>query len=334
MSLKVRKGSIIIVSLLVMLMVFMMAAFSQYMTTIQNGIQSAVEDRIQAHHEIENAVNRLLYYERDGELPDSFKYMIYDAMKAPNTVIFGEWTDEKSGLLLDTEIKYLNQNIELKLSADEEVFGTPVSVEVLGSCSNPVFLRNDPIISPEVLSVEEEEILDESLQSFEGFILLDKVLPVSYIDQMNSFNDILIKSTAYRKYAITKTKGLYSEVAYLPNPTNVLYISAVENPDGTQPRMIIDFKSNLYMPGSKGIIFVEGDLEIISNLKFNGIIIVKDGDIVIRNNAAVSISGMVVASNILSLDPSLVKRAEDLVGQFIFHIPGYFRHEVKSIKIY
>jgi hypothetical protein len=315
-----------------MLIVFMMAAYTLYMATIQAGIQSAVVYRIQSQHMIENAVNRFLYSNPTGELPDSFKYMIYEAMKHPNISVVGQWTDEETGAVLDVDIVYSEQDLVLKLSTGEEVYGNSVSLEVIGSCVNSVYQRKDTILSPVVLTTEEENVISESLEGFSGFVLLDKVLANSYVDEMDSYDNILVTRPGDRRYKISKTKGLYSEDAYSPYPTNVLYIAAIKNPDGTQPKLVLDSRSSY--SGIKGIIFVEGDLEIISNLKFSGIIIVKNGDIVIKNNAVVSISGMIVSNNTLTIDPSLVKRADDVVGQLIFHLPGFFRHEIDSIKVY
>ena len=182
-----------------MLIVFMMAAFSLYMTTIQTGIQSAVIDRIQAQHEIENAANRLLYSNSNGELPESFQYMILEAMKYPTIRVTGQWTDEKTGAVLDVDIAYSDRDLVLKLSAEEEVFGNPVSLEAIGSCINPVYQKKEPILSPEVLSTPEEEIISESLANFSGLMMLDEVLQNSYIDEMDSFDQILVTRPGDRK---------------------------------------------------------------------------------------------------------------------------------------
>ena len=331
---KDSRGSVIIISLLVMTVVFILTTYSLQMAVFEAGIQSALMDRIIYQHRYENEVNRILYSGENGDFPEVIAEKILKSVetKQPQDITAEELGSKEK---ISCNVCSDGDMVTMEFSPSENSKLKHTTVQVVGSGLNPIYFNEKNIIYPNLLDETERKRLNIAFDSLPGFINTETLGSSSiYLSTVGAESVLFKKGTGYYDYVFEVFgPGSYYNKYTITKPTYIL-LEIIKGEDDSLSELIIDTKSSII--SSKGILYVEGDIVVKSDFSFNGIIIIRSGNLIIEEGAHLKLLGKIISDTNLNFDQSVctIKSADDLVGQLGMFLPGMYKPVIDYIKVY
>lgn len=117
----------------------------------------------------------------------------------------------------------------------------------------------------------------------------------------------------------------------------IIYLyDTINSKDGLN-RLIIGNEKTEDPMELQGLIYLEGNLELVGDVNFRGLIIINKGELILKNNAILNIEGGLLNLNEdLMIDRRKVNIKYDLkaINRYGVYIPGYIKPQIHNIKIY
>lgn len=319
-------------SLIVLTLVFMMMFYCLYMTTFQNHLSSALEQRIRERYITENELYKILYSSGEGGLVFNLKEAIYKAIGNVHgkAIVSADELGSDSGI--EGEVTYKNGKLSILLYYPKHLGNDMPSIEVVGNICNPIFLEGNPIVLASNLDEAGSVMLANAYQDLPGIAEAERLNDKNLVttESGNIQMSLVRKLNTYDYKADLISDGFYK--MYLSSDPTICIINLSRN----APSDII----NLSMSGNnntkvlKGIIYIEGDIVIETTTKFFGIIIIKGGNITVKEGATFDFRGKMISDS--DVDTTRIKAANayDVVSQVGIHLPGFYKPVIQYIKVY
>lgn len=328
-----RKGSITVFALIAMLVVFMICLYLSHIAVMQSHLQNNLRDKLQNNYDLETSLN-VLINDLNGEESEIYKSIIKycnaplrdykDTInlnisdKRVSTVANIEYKLADNKTIMDVVIKSPIKNYSAFLNAQIEF------VNEIFTFNNLSFLNNSTFTSRSDLEQEFYDFWASLSNNYEIPPLKSGMKSISLYHS----EEITLKRIKSNEYHVYRKEA--DENYHLLNNEAFIYIENKANYD--KVKLIIDSDNN--NDYFKGIIYVEGDVYIVDNFKFNGIIILNGGKIYIEDGKSAIITGKLIASDNFVIPEALeLKYSPEIMNKYGIYLPCYIKGELRNSKI-
>lgn len=341
---KTRKAYISIIALLIMSVLMIMTLYLIYSAKLEYLILDSSNSNTQSYYQSEGKIYMSIYDEKYYStqlypiLTEYFR--TYPLQIQPKDITIDNEDLEYGDMMNKVKVSIVEKNSQkqLNLTAESDCKGIKTIATSSISIINNLFERGDPVLSSDLIDNKDKKFFED---------LLEKISKGISIDNCNIPRNIYgVQSTNYNEIALHKKDASSLELSsYRGSMTNPY----VERFDCKEVIIVImssdDLPVNFYIGeitnlnekiDISGIIYVEGNITISSNFKFNGIIIVKNGEIIVESNKKPHIRGMVIMDNLL--DYNLFTEKVDIVYdrysiyKYGTYLPGFIDLKINVIK--
>jgi len=348
-----NKGYISEIALLTILLLFIMIESLSTDSYLESQVLNANINSEKAYYSVEDTLNLVL---NDESCYNDFKSKIFDFLKSKKYNSIED--DIKYGKVyyvgdINIDKNYINDSIKklkVYLYQKDEIFKGIVtatgtyqgdikkSAEGVYTIINPIYIGENPIISSNDIGKDSLNSITELVNGFPFFGLDGKqnLIDTSDYDNveisLSDFNANGFDVSCYRygnDCPAKKSQICGEEIFFVKKSNN----------HGMNSNVCI--KSNNSDVNTQnvlsGILYVEGDLEICSNAKFNGIIVVNGGNIIVNSDVKPSIDGLIILND-YSGDEALLKKSidikynEEIVKKYGIYLKNFIKPKLESIK--
>ncbi|WP_353095898.1 hypothetical protein [Tissierella praeacuta] len=339
---KTRGGFISIICLIVMSVMMVMILYLESTTGLQHLILNSTSNNIQSYYLAEGKIYMVLnedkYYLNQlyPILTEYFRTVPFS--KPPKNILIDEEDleledkmDKVKVVIVDRENKK-----ELILVAKSDFNGLRTTIEASVKLFNKFFEMEVPILDTSLIEDEYKEELNDLLLNISENINIKDCNKSKNIYGMESidFNNIILDRgsngfviSAYRDAMVVPYVEKFNEKEiFIISKSFGEYLTNLFIGDTDTKKEVIKLS---------GVIYVEGNIIISKDFQFNGIIIVKDGDIRINNDVRVDIKGMVILDNIINNDflkNSNILYSRHSVYKYGTYLPGFIETKIDLIK--
>jgi len=327
MRTEMKKGSITVFALIAMLVVFMICLYLSHITVMQSYLQNNLHDKLQNNYDLETSLNCLI-----NDLSDEDSEIYKSIIKYCNAPL----RDNKYTI----DLVSTSANIEFKLDDDKPIMNVAIKsprknysallnakiefVNEIFTFNNLFFLHNSAFTARQDLEQELDDFWTIIGDNYEIPPLKSSMQSLSLYHS----EEITLKRIKNNEYQVHR-KEAYDNYNSLKEEA-FIYIENKANYE--KVKLIID--SNNKNDYFKGIIYVEGDIYIVENFKFNGIIILNGGRIYIEDGKSAIITGKLIASDNFELPKELeLKYSPELMNKYGIYLPHYIKAELRNSKI-
>lgn len=336
-----KEGYITIIVVVVTSIIYLMVTHLVFKVKIESSILQNTKNNIQSYYITEGKIIMSLkdekYYvnQLEPKILDAFRTnrfgrKLEDIIISQEDLDFG---DNNSNIRLSfTDIN--NRKI-LNLSTESNCNGIITKVTSSVTLVNELFELGIPLLDSLFI---EDEIKDKLT------VLIDHISKNVTIANMNIPDTMYsMEYSNYRNITLKKLNKSDYELAFHRDSMESPYIERFNKKDiffvckkkeNEDLNLILDDSGqNIQL---SGIIYVEGNLIISSNFNFNGIIIVKNGEISVENSKTVKINGLVILDNV-SNSFEFIEKADILynnsyIYKFGTYLPGFLQPNIYTIK--
>lgn len=340
---KIRDGFISIISLIVMSVAMLMVTYLLHTTNMESLILNSTSNNIQSYYLSEGKIIMSLYedkYYLQRLYPALVEYFRGIPMTRPPTSIMIDEEDLEFGdkeRKIDLKLIDKDNRKYLRIDAKSDYRGLKTQSTSMLSLINEVFEIGNPILDIKLIDIKYKEQLENIIEKISNELNINSInRPESmYCAEFFNFNDITLYQRTDGNYEVELYRDTMEEPFIERFIKNEVFI-AVRN-RGEDP---INFfignpdKSNRTIKLS-GIIYVEGNIIISSKLEFNGIIVVKNGDIEIGENIDVNVTGLMITDNIRSydfVDKINMRYHNYFIYKYGTYLPGFIEPIVYWLK--
>ena len=344
---KKREGFISIISLIIMSVLFIMVLYLLCTAELTCRILSSTISKNQSYYQSEGKLYMSIYDEK------YYKNQLYPSIVSEFRKIGPKIKDHK--LLIDQNDLELGDNLEkinisffdeddkfkLKLVAESNFNNTNTSVTSILTLVNEIFEINKSVLTLDLMEEKYKRDFEEI------FKLICKDISVNNCDipsnitgiEYLNYNEIILQKKGNKIYEILaltedmedpSVQGLYKDEIFIiakpfkENPVN-LFIGSPENNNNSNDKIDLS-----------GIIYVEGNLVILQDFDFKGIIIIKGGTILVNPNTDCKIQGLIITENINDLDEFIketgIIHSRHTMYKYGTYIPGFLDVKIDLIK--
>lgn len=330
-----RKGSITVFALIAMLVVFMICLYLSYIAVMQSNLQINLRDKLQNNYDLETALNVLI-----NDLNDDESEIYKSIIKYCNAPL----KDYKDTINLNIRDNHISTvaNIEYKYKLDDNktimdvVIKSPIKnysaflnaqiefVNEIFTFNNLSFLNNSTFTPRSDL---EQEFYDFWKSLSDNYKIPPLKSGMKSISLYHS-EEITLKRIKSNEYRVYRKEA--DENYHILNDEAFIYIENKANYDKVKLKIDSENKNDYF----KGIIYVEGDVYIVDNFKFNGIIILNGGKIYVEEGKNVKITGKLIASDNFEIPEGLeLKYSPEIMNKYGIYLPYYIKGELSNSKI-
>lgn len=339
---KARSGFISIICLIVMSVMMTMILYLESTTGLQHLILNSTVNNIQSYYLAEGKIYMILnedkYYFNQlyPILTEYFRAIPFS--KPPKDILIDEEDLELGDKMNRVKVIIVDKDNkkELRLIAKSDSNGLKATVTAYIKLFNEIFEKEVSILDTSLIEAEcKEELKDLLLNISENINIKDcnKSKNIYGIESID-FNNIILDrgSSGF-------TISAYRDAMVIPyverfNEKEIFIIA----------RSFGEYLTNFFIGDTdtikeaiklSGIIYVEGNIIISKDFQFNGIIIVKDGDIRIADDIKVDIKGIIILDNIDNNDflkcPDILYSRHS-VYKYGTYLPGFIETKIDLIK--
>lgn len=348
-----NKGYISEIALLAMVLLFIMIESLSTDSYLESQILNASISSEKAYYSVEDTINLVL---NDENYCSNLKSKIFDYLKSKK--YNSTKNDIKYGTIyyvgdINIDKNYINDSIKelnVYLYQEDEIFKGIVtatgtyqgdikkSVEGVYTIINPIYLGSNPIVSNNNIEKDLSNNITKLVDDFSFYKLDGKqnLIDTSGYDNIEiTFSDFNINGfnvSCYRygnDYPVKKSQICGKEIFFIKKSNNHDMNSNVciksNNSDANVQNVLT------------GILYVEGNLEICSNINFNGIIIINGGNIIVNLDVKPNIDGLIILND-YSGNEALVKESidikynEEIVKKYGIYLNNFIQPKLESIK--
>ncbi len=336
-----KNGFISIVSLIVMSIVLTMSLYLVNISKMEHLIINAGNNKSRSYYQAENKIYLSLYDDK-YYINQLYLKLIYIFRNnrfgiESNRVILDDDDLELEDNIKDVWFKFIDEDkrIKMNLTTSSIVNGIKSKLTSSGTVVSDLFEIDKAILSLNSIEDKYRSEFKKIIKVINEDINIDKCYKDSEMFgiELRDYNKYILSKSYSNNYEITSTKNIdkyhikgfnQSEVFIIARQSgNVeFYIGDPEKMDG-----------NIKL---SGIIYIEGDLIISSDFDFNGIIIVKDGQIINESMKKCKIEGLLIMENIINYDEFVQKndiiRSRHLIYKYGTYLPGFLDPKIDIIK--
>lgn len=330
-----RKGSIFIVVLITMSVVMVSVFHLLYLTKLQGLIAGSSKNKIQSYLLAETKVNRVLYDEYYKET--KLNVAIFDYIKNPISAIhkrakidINPEDLEKNDTIKSVNCTFydLENRKYMQINTGSDYLGVISNVKAYGPIVEEIFELGIPLLSNEL--------------DFQTWV---KVL--AYYDKLNDNIDLdnipakikTLKTFDHNKITLSKKNNTYNELTITRNNTSIS--ESIKN------EIFLIMRNNIYTPIElsmeegvsnraltlSGFIYVEGDIRISTEFIFNGILVLKDGDIIIDTPIKPIFKGLIITDNQANFKDDIDMYYESTyIYRYGVYLPGFINPKIEVLK--
>lgn len=339
-----RKGFISIIALIIMSVLLTMVLYLGYISKLEYLILNVNNYKTQAYYQSEGKIHLALYDER--YYLDQLYPNILDVFRTNNfstlskRVIIDDLDLEFGDDIEKVMLGFLDKNdrIEMNIMADSNNNGVRSKLTSSGTIVSKIFETEYPVLSPNLVDEKYKEELGKLLVSIGKDISIYNCNKPETMFGMEStnFSKITLKKRDNDNYEISSIREtMISPYVERFNKEEVFIIA--RNHRGEKLNFFIGNPDN---PSKtiklSGVIFVEGNIIISDNLQLKGIIIVKNGEIIINSINKPYIEGLIIMDNMKDYDDFIKKidiiRVRHIIYKYGTYIPGFLDPKLTVIK--
>jgi hypothetical protein len=300
---------------------------------MQSHLQNNLRDKLQNNYDLETAMNVLI-----NDLNDDKSEMYKSIIKYCNAPL----RDYKDTIELNIRDNHISTaaNIEFKLVDNKTIMDVVIKSPIKNYSAflnaqiefvNEIFTFNHLSFLNNSTFASRSDLEQDFYDFWKGLSNNYKIPPLkSGMKSISLYHseEITLKRIKSNEYHVHR-KEAYDNYHIL-NDEAFIYIENKANYD--KVKLIIDSENkNDYF---KGIIYVEGDIYIVDNLKFNGIIIINGGKIYVEEGKNVKITGKLIASDNFEIPEGLeLKYSPEIMNKYGIYLPYYIKGELRNSKI-
>ncbi|WP_313756437.1 hypothetical protein [Tissierella sp.] len=341
---KARGGFISVVCLIVMAVLMVMVLYLEYITGLEHLILNSTINNIQSYYLAEGKIYMILnedkYYcnQLYPILVEYFRTMPYS--RSPRDIII-----EKEDLELGDNVDRVGVAIidrgskkDLELMAKSNFNGLKTILKSDIKLFNEIVEMEISVLDTDSIEIEYKEKLKDLLLNVSKKINIkncNKPNNIYGID-LADFNNIVLDNGGNNNFKISAFRDTML-VPYIEIFNDKEIFIIVRSSD--------EYSTNFFIGSTdtpnqiiklSGIIYVEGNITISKDFQFNGIIIVKNGDIKINHDVKIDIKGVAILDNIINNDflenPNMFYNRHS-VYKYGIYLPGFIETKIDSIKI-
>ena len=338
---KKRKGFISIIALIVMAISMILILDMLFTNSQQNQIMTSRGNNIQSYYLSEGKILMSLYWDKyynDQLYPavlDVFRKYNFDTKLKRITIDKSDLENEDN--ISDVQLTFQdNENRkELVIKAQSDYKGINTSVKSKTTLVNELFEIKESILAMDNIEEKYKYDLEKLLINIEENIAVREIdkSEILYVSETSSFNKITLKKVDKVNYKLICTRDTMG-YPYIEGFDKREVFIVVKKFEDNKTAFHIDFSE--FSSSLSGIIYVEGDLKISGEFTFNGIIIVKDGEIKVSSEVKPKINGMMILydnENITKVNEEIdLQYYKFTVYKYGTFIPGFLDINLKSIK--
>ncbi len=341
-NMKGRYGFISVMALIVMSVVIFMVLYLGHKAILQYLILSSTSNNTQSYYlaeaKIFMAVSEGKYY-NDQLYPGLLEYFrLYPYSRGPGNIIIDNEDLELGDNEKNIRVRILDKNNRkyLNIIAESNYKGLKSKVTSSITIINEVFEIEKPKLDVNSIEAKYRDKLSRLLQQISNEININSSNGSQniYGAEFSSFNDIVLYKRDDGSFEINSYRETMKEPFVERFPKKEVFISVKDFEGGTNFFIGNPEKSNKKIKLS-GVIYVEGNIIISSNFEFNGIIIAKDGEIIINDNIDVDIIGMLITDNVINndfMEKVNIKYYRHFIYKYGTYLPGFIEPIIDVIK--
>lgn len=338
--LKKREGYISFIALIIMSVSMIMTMQIIVLSELQTKMINARKNNIQSYYLSEGKILMSLYedkyyYEQlNPALLDVFRRHNF-ATKQKN-IIIDDFDLEEGDSCSYVNISFQDRDNrkEMVLVAKSDYMGMDTSVKSYSNLVNKLFEIKNPVLAMDEIEPKYKDELEKLLENIEENITaknIDKPESV-YTGEFSNFEEVNLEKLDSKTHKITCTRKTMNQ-PYIETFDKREVFIAIKRFQEKKAKFHINDNGNKIR--LSGIIYVEGDMVISGNFTFNGIIIVKDGEIRINSKKEPIIRGMIISydKNIREIKERIdLEYSSFLVYKYGTFIPGFLEIDMKFMK--
>ena len=343
------KGSILILSIIIGAIMFLLSNFLLYAIHLDNQIVTSSVNNTQSYYLAEDKIylcfdeGSTYYDELISILKHYLKYKGFSNPPNKNTIIIDKedlnLEDTKRKVKTDTFIK--DNILNGCIGAESDYKSIDKKVCGIFTVINPLYNMGEPIVSKNIDGEFEKEDIEEFInQIFNGFKLESFEDDIEIID-VDSFHrvDIYINDDKTENMRIDFFK--YEDEI---KPIEKKYLSKDEiflilkNKKDSKSEVNIYGNEKKVINTFKGIIYVDGNLNLYNKVQFNGIIAINSGKLnVCSKIGKPNIKGMFIVNNYME-DEKLIEEKvnleyrQEMVDRFGIYLPEYVKPKLYIVR--
>ena len=344
---KSRDGFVSMIVLIIICVLFTMALYLGHITRLEYSIMSATKINIQNYYQAESKIYMSIYDEKYylnqlyPEILDVFRKNNFATLS--KRVIIDksdlESGDTRSNIKL--EFKDENNRIQLKLRAQSNFKDTISEVSSSGHIVNEIFEKNYPVLTPSLVEDKDRKSLIETLETIQKDIsIFNCYRPTKMFGaEFTDYDRITLSRKGSNDYEISSTRETMTNPFVERFDKRELFLVAKSYMDKPVDLFIGDPEQTNQSNDAielYGVIYVEGNIIISSKFNFMGILIVKDGKIIVDSIERPKIHGLIMGENIGNsedfIEEADIINSRHVIYQFGTYLPGFLDIKIDRIK--
>lgn len=319
-----NKGFVIVLLLITFSIIMTLSTYLVFSSSLNNQIINTSIKNLQAFYRSEDKLNLCFnkheYYEEDliPRLKHFIRYNKFSNHPNKDEILLDERDLEEGDSINTLHLDVFRENGILKGSIRSESTYENINKNVFGifNIINPIYYVNPPILSKNRI---DNEIFFNEL--FNDFTLIDfedkaEIIEVKNYDRIelyltNKFtNKVRIEFFRYGQNTPVQTKHLSKTEVFL----------VIKNDDNSSCQLSVYSEGDKSDNKMKGILYVQGDLNLYDNIEFNGIIVIDGGKLNVYSEEKPNVHGLMILNNFE--EEELIEDKINL-SQYIFYIESY-----------
>ena len=336
-----RKGSILILSLLVFLVVFMVVVYVLHLSTIHMHIAKNKSTNNQGFYTSEAKIYMCMYEDKyfKSQLQPLILNEFRKTMNKPKDYILLSTEDIEEG---DSEKKVSlsfemqNNRKCLKLFSKTENNNQTINASSLFTVVRKMFEEDIPVLHGDYLNDEQQAEVLDYMSLLESEISLNNI--ASHINKID-FSDYesIIVNTIYKndmELLYRKNSQVVKVDPFIHWDKNKVkeFFILMEDKFNKEPELYIQSDNPTSMDG---VLYLNGDLIINSEFIFNGIIIINNGKIIVNSEINPIINGIIISNGEegwIDLDRVTVNYDRKYIYRYGTYLPDFLDYEFLVLK--
>lgn len=339
-GLKNNKGFISIISLLVMWIIIISSLFLIHVSNLDYLILNSSKNSMQSYYLGESKILKVLYqdyYYHEELLPRIRTYLKYGYLgKNYSYKIRLDKKDlAKGDKHQDIDISFSIEDSRRLLILNTKSFFNNITKEIQAKVNiiKDFYEMGIPILSKD--SIDEDKIseylghMDYLQEKIKISPLDNDIMGVEAIDYDNVF---ICKDLNGRKYIEFYRNFIDHPIMHQYLNNDKLFLIARESTN-----LFIGAESNMDKITLRGIIYIDGDVEISNDLEFYGILIINQGHIYVSPNSELKVEGVILSRDYPFITIENENGIEINYNEYEIktngiYLPGFIEPKIKVIK--
>lgn len=344
-----NKGSILILSIIVGSIMFLLSTFFLYFIYLDKQIVNSSINNTQSYYLAEDKIYICFDEESDYykklilRLKHYLKYKYFENSAKKNLIILDQrdLNSEDTKDIMRLEMFKKEGVLNGGLMSESDYKSIDKMVCGIFTVINPFYSMNTSILSKKTgKNFKDKKSIEEFMEDLFSDFRLDDFEEKSEIININDYRKVNIHLNDRKANRIRV--DLFRHI-YEQEPTDKLYLSKEEMLLISKGQGKQESEINIYADEKrnwdrlKGVIYVDGDLNLYGKVIFNGIIVINSGKLNVYSDDKPEVNGMFILNGYkenekLIKEKVKLKYDQVVVDRFGVYLPNYVQPELYLIK--